>query len=162
MHKMLPMQPLLAGAYAGAYSSGGTFITVIESTIISPPALARAIANGYENNTDTTVEVHYPPISGVYSEDGEGYNKDEYVQVIITSKVNTSLIYFVYPGVVNNTVEAIAHFTPVVLSPLYNGNGMVALCPDCCPALTFGGVGGSNRIVIVLSGRWRDFCQFQL
>jgi hypothetical protein len=140
----------LAGAYAAAYSSGGLSLSVIESTIISPPAIARALANGYQTDANTTVEVHYPPISGVYAEDGANYSKDEYVQVIISSKVNTSLIHFVYPGAVNNTVEAIAHFTPIVLSPLYNGNALVALCPDCCPGLTFGGMGGGDDSEVYL------------
>ena len=104
----------LAGAYAAAFNSGELSLSQIETSVITPPALARALANGYQPDADTIMEVHYPPISGVYSQDGDGYKKDEYVQVIITSKVNTSLIHFVYPGVVNNTVEAIAHFTPVI------------------------------------------------
>src|SRR5689334_9285779 len=55
--------------------------------------LDRADSNGYDNNlVSNTVEVYSPPISGYYS------GNESYVQVIITSKVNTSFARVVEIG----------------------------------------------------------------
>lgn len=65
--------------------------------------LNRAQSNGYDNNlVSDTVRVYSPPISGPYSGD------KDYVQVIITSNVNTYFARIVGITQTRNTVQATA------------------------------------------------------
>ena len=65
--------------------------------------LNRADENGYDNDlVYNTVEVYSPPISGYYQ------NNKDYVQVIVTSKVNTTFARVVGWNQTQNTVEAVA------------------------------------------------------
>jgi hypothetical protein len=102
-------------------------------------ARQRASSNGFDNNGATNwVAVHNPPISGLYAGD------DAYIQVFITSTVQTSLVHFVYSGPVRNTVEAISRVTPGSVSPMFFGNAVVGLKPDGCSVVWSHGNGGSE------------------
>jgi Flp pilus assembly protein TadG len=64
--------------------------------------LERADSNGYDNNgTTNTVQVNIPPVSGPYVGD------DDYIQVIITSKVRMMFARVVGWAVVENKAEAV-------------------------------------------------------
>ncbi|MDD5367943.1 MAG: pilus assembly protein TadG-related protein [Anaerolineaceae bacterium] len=124
----------VAGAYAIAYDPGiGKTLAEIETDIVQAAAIPVATRNGYTNGGDTVVDVQYPPVTGDYA------GNPLYVQTIITAKVNTALIHFVYDGEVKNTVTAVAHFTPATKAPLYGGNGLVSLAPHECPGLSTNG-----------------------
>jgi Flp pilus assembly protein TadG len=123
----------LAGAYAVAHDPGDGVLEHVRDNIVVPAAEARALANHFQDDANTTVTINYPPASGTYA------GNPQYVQAIITSKVDTSLIHFAYNGEVKNTVEAVAHFTPATVAPLYNGNALVSLAPHECPGLSANG-----------------------
>ena len=102
-------------------------------------ALDRADSNGYDNNlVSNTVEVYSPPISGYYS------GNESYVQVIITSKVNTSFARVVGITQTQNTVQAVALTKEG--GPLVNGASIVSLNPSPnCGSGSFN-VGGNGTI----------------
>lgn len=97
---------------------------------------ARAISNGYGDDiTTSTVEIHSPPISGYYSTVA---NKDNYVQVIITSHVKT--IFMRIFGIVqsDNLVQAVAYAKPG--KNLADGAMVISYDPN--PNCSTGGTGG--------------------
>lgn len=108
---------------ADAAALAGALAKVSAARDVDVDALQRAAENGYVTNGDNTVEVNNPPVRGPYTGD------DEYVQVIITSSVQTSLIHFVYNGPVVNSVEAVARAQSTTYEPLYFGNALVGLAP---------------------------------
>jgi Flp pilus assembly protein TadG len=90
-------------------------------------ALDRAASNHYvKGGTATDVQVYDPPINGPYA------GKDEYIQVIITSTVNTSFAQFVFGGPLRNTVESVAHAKPGTVGPPYDGHAIVGLAQTAC------------------------------
>lgn len=85
-------------------------------------ALGQALSNGYDNNqTTNSVTIHNPPITAPYQ------GNEEYIQVFITSTVETSLIHFVYTGPVVNVVEAVARAKPSAIKPFFMGHAIVGL-----------------------------------
>lgn len=86
-------------------------------------ARQRAFSNGYSNDAGNNVSVHNPPTSGQYA------GNPEFIQVIITSDLDTSLIHFVYSGLVRNTVEAVARAKPAETGPMFDGHALVGLKP---------------------------------
>lgn len=86
-------------------------------------ALARAASNGYNNNgTSSIVQVYNPPQSGTYA------GNSEYIQVIITSNVETYFAPVIGIQQITNKVEAIARAKPGdVNAPFFNGAALVAL-----------------------------------
>src|SRR5829696_5045958 len=85
--------------------------------------LDRANSNGYDNDlTSNTVEVYSPPVSGYYTGD------ESYVQVIITSHVNTFFARVVGVPQTHNTVEAVALTKEG--GPLFNGASVVSTNPN--------------------------------
>ena len=105
--------------------------------------LDRALSNGYNNNlTTNTVEIYSPPISGYYA------GKVEYVQVIITSHVNT---YFARVIGVNETMNIVSAVSLTKKGgPLYNGASIVSLDPN--PSCGNGSVKVSGSGTITLNG----------
>ncbi|OGO15321.1 MAG: hypothetical protein A2Y93_09045 [Chloroflexi bacterium RBG_13_68_17] len=90
-------------------------------------AFARAADNTYDNNgTYNWVEVYNPPAHGPYA------GNPEYVEVVITAKVDTVLAHFVYSGELRTTVTAIARARPGTIAPLLDGNAIVGLSPTGC------------------------------
>jgi putative Flp pilus-assembly TadE/G-like protein len=83
----------------------------------------RAESNGYDNNlVSNTVEVYSPPISGYYSGD------ESYVQVIITSHVNTYFARVIGINQTQNTVQAVALTKEG--GKLYDGSSVVSMNPS--------------------------------
>jgi len=88
-------------------------------------ALTRAADNTYDNDgVSNTVTVHSPPIEGRYASDP---NKNEYIQVIIVSRVDTWFARIVGVDHINNRVLAVARAKPA--KPFYDGHSVVALSP---------------------------------
>jgi Flp pilus assembly protein TadG len=94
----------------------------------------RATSNGYNNNgTTNIVNVYNPPIQGPYTGD------TNYVQVIITSHLDTLFGRVIGIEQVTNTVEAVARVDPSVWTSLYDGNAVVGLSPHDCSAVKYQG-----------------------
>jgi len=94
--------------------------------------LDRAVSNGYDNFTNNTVEIYSPPISGHY------INNKEYVQVIITSNINTTFMKVLGITQTTNIVQAVAFAKPGF--NLAEGAMIISYDPD--PNCSVGGTGG--------------------
>lgn len=119
--------------------SSGTPSVVCAVTLTA--GLDRAASNGYDNNlTTNTVEVHSPPISGYYS------GNDEYVQVIITSTLNTTFSRVIGVNQMQNVVQAVALTDSG--GPSFDGATVVSLNPS--PKCGNGSVlvGGSGTVTL--------------
>src|SRR5258706_8031442 len=89
--------------------------------------------NGYNNDVATnTVEVHSPPTSGYYKDN------TEYVQVIITSHVNTYFMRVLGIKQSDNIVQAVAYAKPG--KNLAEGSMVISYDPN--PNCSTGGTGG--------------------
>jgi hypothetical protein len=94
--------------------------------------LNRAGSNGYDNITNNTVKIYSPPINGYYS------GNDQYVQVIITSYVNTFFARIVGIKQTKNIVEATAYIRQG--GDLADGAMIIAYDPN--PNCSVSGTGG--------------------
>ncbi|HEX5837617.1 MAG TPA: pilus assembly protein TadG-related protein [Anaerolineales bacterium] len=126
----------LAGALAkaNAESAGDNAATVWAK--LSTAALNRADDNGYDGNlVSNVVEVHSPPVSGPY------VGKDLYVQVIITSYVDTFFSKVLGIAQTQNIVQATALAGKG--GSIAHGASVVAMNPNpnCS---TGGGSGGGS------------------
>ena len=84
--------------------------------------LARAADNDYDNNgTSNIVQVVSPPISGNYA------GNPDYIQVLITSHVDTYFARVVGIEQMTNDVVAISKTKLSGIGPLFDGEAMVAL-----------------------------------
>jgi len=89
-------------------------------------ALERAASNTYDDNGVTnTVDVFNPPLDGPYA--CPAANCNEYIQVIIVSRVDTWFARIVGMEQVTNRVQAVSRAKP--WTPYYFGNAVVALSP---------------------------------
>ncbi len=87
-------------------------------------ALATAAANGYDNNGSTnTVELNTPPTSDPYT------GNPEFIEVIITSYVDTYFGPVIGIPQIVNRVTAISQSKPAVLGPMFDGYALVSLAP---------------------------------
>lgn len=94
----------------------------------------RAASNGYNDNETTNfVDVYHPPIEGPYA------GNTHYVQVIITSHLDTLFGRVIGIEQVTNTVNAVARVDPPVYTKLYDGNAVVGLAPHECSAVKYQG-----------------------
>jgi len=88
-------------------------------------AYESAARNGYDNNGATnTVEIYSPPVEGDHVEDLD------YIQVIITSNVDTFFAGVVGRGTIVNRVSAVARTKTPELTELLDGYAVVSLAPD--------------------------------
>jgi hypothetical protein len=95
---------------------------------------SRAASNGYDDNETTNfVDVHHPPVEGLYA------GNTEYIQVIITSHLATFFGRVVGIEQVTNTVQAVVRATPSIKQSMYSGNALVALNKTACSALSYQG-----------------------
>jgi len=95
---------------------------------------ARAASNGYDDNETTNfVDVHHPPIEGAYA------GNADYVQVFITSHLDTLFGRVIGIEQVTNTVQAVAKVDPPEYTDLYSGNAIVGLAPHECKAIKYQG-----------------------
>ena len=99
-------------------------------------ALDRAGENGYDDNPLDEVEVHNPPISGVYSNCSDvHFDCHDYVQVIIDSDVKTYFARIVGITETHNHVEAVASTISQDETFRFGGNAIVALKSSGCDTL---------------------------
>jgi Flp pilus assembly protein TadG len=97
-------------------------------------ALSLAASNSYDNNgTTNIVQVLNPPISGNYAGD------TDYIQVIITSHVQTSFARVVGITEMTNIVNAVVRVVPSTKVSMFDGNAIVSLNPNDCKAFKFQG-----------------------
>lgn len=119
---------------------------VCEAVLLA--GLDRANDNGYDDNPLDEVEVYSPPISGYYA------GNTSYVQVIITSKVNTTFARVVGVDQTQNVVEAVAVMNEG--GPLFDGAALISVDPNpnCSGGNGNGGgsvdVGGNS--IVTLNG----------
>ena len=101
----------------------------------------RALENGYDDNHVTNeVQVHNPPISGLYSNCSDvHFTCTDYVQVIIDSHVDTFFARVVGITQTHNHVEAVASKISEQNNFNFGGNAVVALSPDGCALMSQGG-----------------------
>ena len=123
-----------AMAAALAMSSGNTWPQAHQI------ALDTAARNGFPDDAANDLEVTNPPGRGVYVGD------DEYVQVVITTTIETGFAHFVYDGLQRNTILATARIIPS--SNILAGNAIAALSPDACNALWISG----NSLDVAVDG----------
>ena len=98
---------------------------------------SRAASNGYDNDgTTNIVEVVYPPDERAET---EYVGNTDYVQVVITSHLDTLFGRVVGINQVTNTVQAVAKVDPSVFTELYDGNAIVGLAPHECKAVKYQG-----------------------
>ena len=107
----------------------------------------RADGNGYDDNKQSNiVEVNIPPKSGIYSDCTDvHFDCNDYVQVIITSHVDTWFARVVGIAQTHNRVEAVASKISYYEGALFGGSAVVALSPNGC-ALTAGGTAKTTVI----------------
>lgn len=111
-------------------------------------AQARATSNGYDNNNITNIVEVYLCNDTAHATCAAlpiGAKKEDYVQVKITSHVQTTFARVIGRQEVVNQVTAVAHAIPGYRNSTFGGQALVALNKDACPALDYGG--GSTTTV---------------
>ena len=112
--------------------------------------LARATSNGYDNDTNSTVEVHICDETGIVCEGmPAGADPSDYIQVKIISIVNTTFARIVGRQTVTNIVTAVAKAVVGGPSPVFDGSALVALSKTDPDAV---GAGGNVNLDINNSG----------
>lgn len=102
--------------------------------------LQRAADNGYDNNGVTnTVSVVSPPVEGPYA------GNPEYIQVIITSHLDTYFATILGIDRITNRVQAVARAKPPVTGALFFGHAVVGLAPHECKAVKY--QGNANTLI---------------
>jgi hypothetical protein len=88
-------------------------------------ALATANANGYNNDGVTNViEMNTPPLSGPYK------GNSEYIEVIITSHLNTYFGPVIGVPRVTNVARAVTRTKPAEYGEMFDGYALVSLAPQ--------------------------------
>ncbi len=99
-------------------------ITRIQGGNWRAAALATAQTNGYDNNGLTnTVELNTPPLNGPY------VGNSEYIEVIITSHINTYFGPVIGIPQVTSTVQAVSQSKPAEYGQMFEGYALVSLAP---------------------------------
>ena len=135
-------QNMQSAADAAALAAGYAKIKGRNNTLAAQGIASR---NGYPDDPIGSVVVNCPPDDPRFTSAA----CSEYVQVKITAKVNTFFIHLVYPGISQNSVEAIVHATPAH-TDIGGNNVVTAMSETACNALIIdGGVhinvsGGGN------------------
>ena len=112
-------------------------------------ALDRAESNGYTHNLLTsTVEVYTCDEAGATC-DAPYAGDSDYIQVIITSHVDTYFARVLGVPQLHNRVNAIALADDDDTGPLFDGRSIVALNPDCPPQ---GSLVMAGNAVITING----------
>jgi Flp pilus assembly protein TadG len=145
-------------ALAGALAKINAQETMTEIQARAPmrvAALNRAASNGYANNLVTnTVEVYTCDEMGATCAAPYAGDSD-YVQVIITSHLDTFFARVIGIPQVHNRVNAIALADDDDTGPLFDGRSIVALNPDCPPQGSMI-VSGDSLITINGGGMWAN------
>jgi len=99
-------------------------ITRIEGENWRSAALATARTNGYDNNgISNTVELNTPPLNGPF------VGNSEYIEVIITSYLNTYFGPVIGVPQIKNVVQAVSQSKPAEYGQMFDGYAMVSLAP---------------------------------
>ena len=99
-------------------------LTRIEGGNWRSAALATAKANGYNNNgISSIIEMNTPPLSGPYK------GNSEYIEVIITSHLNTYFGPVIGVPQVTNVARAVTRTKPAEYGAMFNGYALVSLAP---------------------------------
>lgn len=106
-------------------------------------ALDRALDNGYDDN-HVTNEVEVYTCTEVGSSCGPYAGDADYVQVIITSHVDTYFAGILGIDQTHNTVSALAMSQESYIGELYGGASIVGLAPDKCKTIWFSGSGQAD------------------
>jgi Flp pilus assembly protein TadG len=114
-------------------------------------ARSRASSNGYTQNGTTQIVEVYLCNNANASCTGLPADADltQYIQVKITSHVNTYFAKVVGRSEVVNRVDSVTRAVPSYRSSLFGGNALVALNKTACPALDFK---GSSTTTVTGSG----------
>jgi hypothetical protein len=97
-------------------------------------ALSSAAENGYSNDgTTNVVELYSPPKNGPHS------GNVEYIQIIITSNLDTYFARVIGRQRITNTVQATARTKAAEIKELLNGRAVISLAPasNCFNKLSF-------------------------
>jgi len=123
----------LAGALDRIQTLGGGMADLDSRASMRLVAWDRAEANGYiQPGPNSTVEVYLCDEPGMGADCPDPYTDDpEYVQVIITSDVDTFFARVLGIETLTNRVQAIALADDDDSGPLFEGNSIIALSPDC-------------------------------
>lgn len=118
----------MAGAMAKINASD---LGVDEIDALTVAALDMAAQNGYDSNlVSNTVEVYTCDMDE--SSCGDPYADDaDYVQVIITSHINTFFAGVIGIPQMHNRVQAIAVAEEKISGSLYNGDNLLSLAQEC-------------------------------
>lgn len=99
-------------------------LTRIEGGNWRAAALATAEANGYNNDgVNSIVELNTPPLSGPYA------GNSEYIEVIITSNLQTYFGPVIGIPYITNVVNVVAQSKPAELGEMFPGYAVVSLAP---------------------------------
>lgn len=99
-------------------------LTRIEGGDWRAAALSIAATNGYNNDGETNmVELNTPPLSGPYT------GNAEYIEVIITSRLQTYFANVIGIPYITNVATAVSQSKPAVLGEMFPGYALVSLAP---------------------------------
>jgi hypothetical protein len=98
-------------------------------------AMGQAASYGFQNDAKSEVIAVSPPVTGVYVPPFP--HNDRYVQVVITTTLDTAFAHFVYSGPLKTTVEAVARMQPA--QNIFPGNALHATNETACQAVWFAG-----------------------
>jgi hypothetical protein len=117
-------------------------------------ALDRASENGYDDDLVTnSVEVHSPPTSGVYANCSDvHFTCTDYVQVLITSHVNTTFARVIGLNETINHVNAVASTISANSNFNFGGNAIVSLSQEGCGIVA----GGTTDVTINGGGMYSN------
>ena len=129
------------GSYVGWGDCGDVSTPSICGSLVLNAALDRAAQNGYTGNlTDSTVEVHIPPIEGPYSDCADSsFDCTKYIQVIIDTNVNTWFARVLGVPQMHNHVSAVAMSSAAHHGSPFPGSAIIGLDPNgtsfaACPS----------------------------
>lgn len=101
--------------------------------------------NGYlKYDLKSSAEVHNPPLDGPYSCANRSSDCGEYVQVKLTSTIDTWLAPIIGVNTLTNVVSSVARAENSRKEPFYGGNAIIALNPKACSAVEFTGSSSST------------------
>lgn len=134
----------LAWAYASSQVPYGGAYTASDITT-ALPAYESLFVNGYQDTERVQITLWNPPVSGPYGPASgmDEEQREQYYQILLTTRVDQTFSQFIFSGSQNLTVEAVARSIPTTsISP---GNAMMATGRTQCPGIIFNG--GANTQV---------------
>ena len=158
-----------AAALAGAYTLSWNYYTATNQAALESAVDSAIHTRAHDNHYDTadgkSVAIGIYNVGGDYSfgappasihtVQADSGDPNYYVQVTITSPVNTSFLHLIYSGTVENTVTAVAHAVPQPKGPPAGGSALVSLAPTGCATASGSGGGiyiGGNGLANLIGG----------